>query len=104
MSLAPEKILPTKKVSTTHSFGHKLNRIRQQEMFRQRHRSQFGLLTKRELEVFSLLAKGCNNPEVADLLCISRTTVEQHRKNIKRKLEVRTYYHLFQYALAFDLV
>jgi DNA-binding NarL/FixJ family response regulator len=86
------------------SFSHKLKRIRKQESFRQVNQDKFELLTKREIEIIFLLARDLNNPQIAETLCISRYTVEQHRKNINRKLGVSSYVQLFQYALAFDLV
>jgi len=86
------------------SFLHKLRRIRRQENFRLSNKKRFDTLTKREVEVIFLLASDHNNPQIADTLCISRHTVEQHRKNINRKLGVNSYYQLFQYALAFNLI
>jgi DNA-binding CsgD family transcriptional regulator len=65
---------------------------------------KFDSLTKREIEVIYMLAKGHNNPQIAESLCISRHTVEQHRKNINRKLGIHSYFQLFQYALAFNLI
>lgn len=43
-------------------------------------------LTVRELEVLALLAKGIRNPEIAERLVISRTTVKSHISNILAKL------------------
>ena len=83
---------------------HKLERIKDQEIFRTDHLVQFNSLTKRELEVITLIVIGYKNPQIAHLLCISRNTVEQHRKNINRKLKIKSISVLFQYALAFDLV
>ena len=86
------------------SIGHKLRRIERQEFFRQDHKIEFESLTTREIEIIELLAKDCNNPQIASQLCISRYTVEQHRKNINKKLSTNSYPQLFQYALAFNLV
>lgn len=83
---------------------HKFKRICDQERFRNIHQDQFSLLTKRETEVVNLVVLGNTNPQIAERLFISRHTVEQHRKNINRKLRVRSVSQLFQYALAFDLV
>ncbi len=86
------------------SFNHKLERIKKQENFRQNNSNRFESLTKREVEMLFLLANDFNNPQIAEELFISRYTVEQHRKNINKKLSINTYVQLFQYALAFDLV
>lgn len=86
------------------SVSHKLERIKMQENFRNNHLLQFDTLTNRELEIVTLLVIGFNNPKIALQLSISRNTVEQHRKNINKKLEINTFSKLFQYALAFDII
>jgi HD-GYP domain-containing protein (c-di-GMP phosphodiesterase class II) len=45
-------------------------------------------LTPREVEVLGLVAVGCNNPQIAKRLVISRRTAEQHVQNIYRKIGV----------------
>ena len=47
------------------------------------------VLTKREMEVLDLLVKGMCAKEIADNLFISETTVITHKKNLKRKYNVR---------------
>lgn len=44
-------------------------------------------LSSREEEVFRLMACGCLSKEIAGQLCISVNTVNNHRKNILRKLQ-----------------
>lgn len=46
------------------------------------------ILTRREVEVLELMAKGCTNAGVAAKLVISEGTVKQHVKHILRKLRV----------------
>lgn len=46
------------------------------------------ILSKREKEVFQLIAQGFTNPQIATTLFISSQTVAVHRKNIMRKLGV----------------
>ena len=46
------------------------------------------LLTPREKEVLSLLARGYNNNEIAACLHISKHTVKNHVSNIYHKLEM----------------
>lgn len=72
--------------------------------FKQKHAKQFNQLTEREIEVLELLANGFNNPQIAETLFLSRQTVETHRKNIKRKLNLRSLLDLMRYAFAFDLI
>lgn len=82
----------------------KLKRLKEQAAFKKAHLAQFQSLTSREIEIIKLLVKGLNNPLIAERLFISRNTVEQHRKNINRKLALKSFSELFQYALAFDLI
>ena len=56
-------------------------------------------LTARELEVLPLIAEGMQSHEIADRLCISKCTVDNHRRNILAKLgrhsaaELAAWYH-----------
>ena len=45
-------------------------------------------LTKRELEILSLIAQELTSGQIATYLNISLPTVESHRRNMFRKLEV----------------
>jgi len=47
-------------------------------------------LTAREIDVVTLLAKGCTYGRVAQVLGISEHTVATHIKNLYRKLDVHT--------------
>jgi len=93
-------------VISADQFGinHKLKRIRLQERFKTDHSFEFKSLTKREIEIIGLLVQGLNSQNIADKLYISKHTVEKHRKNINRKLYIKAFSDLFQYALAFDLI
>jgi DNA-binding CsgD family transcriptional regulator len=46
-------------------------------------------LSERELEIARLVARGASNPEIAELLFLSRKTVERHLSNLLIKLGVR---------------
>ena len=46
------------------------------------------ILSDRELEVLTLIAKGTSNKEIADTLTISESTVKTHIQSIFHKLEV----------------
>jgi len=55
-------------------------------------------LSIREKEVLKLVAEGKTSPEIADLLCISVRTVQNHRANIMRKLKIKNTTDLLRYA------
>ena len=82
----------------------KMERIIEMDEFKFNHFKRFQQLTKREKQILKLLAEGQNNPKIANQLFISRQTVETHRKHINRKLDIKHYRDVLQYALAFDLI
>ena len=61
-------------------------------------------LTVREREVLKLIAEGNTNQEIADVLCLSRKTVESHRANIMRKLDLHDVTELVKYSLRTGLI
>ncbi|MCC9620819.1 response regulator transcription factor [Thalassospira sp. MA62] len=61
-------------------------------------------LTSRERTVLRLLAQGASNKHVARELDISVRTVETHRRNIKRKLDIDSSAGLVRYAIEKGLV
>lgn len=56
-------------------------------------------LTDREREVLTQLAEGSSNDEIAAVLVISPKTVERHRENIMRKLNLHSRSELVRYAI-----
>lgn len=46
-------------------------------------------ISKRELEVLDLMAKGLSNQEIADTLFVSLATVKTHSSNLFEKLDVK---------------
>lgn len=56
------------------------------------------VLTKREMEVMELLVKGMCAKEIAESLYISETTVITHKKNLKKKYNVRNTVELISKA------
>jgi DNA-binding NarL/FixJ family response regulator len=61
-------------------------------------------LTARELEVVKLVAEGRTSDEIAELLVISRKTVDRHRANILEKLGMRDRVDVTRYAIRRGLV
>lgn len=57
------------------------------------------VLTKRQTAVLQLIVKGFKNREIADYLSIDIKTVEHHRKNIMKRLNINNLSSLIQYAI-----
>ena len=55
-------------------------------------------LTRREIEIISLIDKNYRNKQIADMLCIAVHTVETHRKNILRKTGTNNMLSLVKWA------
>ncbi len=62
-------------------------------------KANFDGLTEREHEVLTYLAEGANNEHIAAALVISPKTVERHRENIMRKLNMHSRAELVRYAI-----
>lgn len=64
----------------------------------------YNSLSKREREVFPLVALGYTNKEIAAKLFISTKTVEAHKANIVRKLKLENRADLVRYAIHHHLI
>ena len=62
------------------------------------------VLTPREEEILKLVAEAHTNDEIAEMLVISKKTVERHRANILEKLGMRDRVELTRYAIRRGLV
>lgn len=72
----------------------------------ERRRDQPGrdALSRRELEVVTLIADGRSGSEIAELLDVSPRTVERHRANILEKLGLRDRVEVTRYAVRRGLI
>ena len=61
-------------------------------------------LSNRERDVLKLVAEGYKNKEIASYLCISLKTVEKHRANLMKKLDLHNAAALTTYAINRGLV
>jgi DNA-binding NarL/FixJ family response regulator len=61
--------------------------------------SPLGALTRREKEVLGLIGEGYQTKKIAQYLLISPKTVEKHRSNIIKKLDIHTASRLTVYAI-----
>jgi len=61
-------------------------------------------LTSREREIVKLIAEGYTNQQIADSLHRSVKTIESHRSNILRKLDIHDTIELVKYAVRKKLI
>jgi DNA-binding NarL/FixJ family response regulator len=61
-------------------------------------------LSDREKEITSLIAEGMSNTEIGEKLFISARTVDTHRANIMKKLEIKNLAGLIRFAISSGLV
>jgi len=66
--------------------------------------SAWDTLSQREREVLKLIAEGYKNKEIADDLCISIKTVEKHRSNLMKKLDLHNAAALTAFAMEKGLI
>ncbi len=66
--------------------------------------TDYGRLTPREQEIMRMLAEGLSKSEIAGRLCISVKTVENHRSNIMKKLDLHSAMDLVRYAAKLGLI
>lgn len=61
--------------------------------------SSWDSITHREREVLKLVAEGYSNKHIADYLCVSVKTVEKHRSNLMKKLDLHNAAALTAFAM-----
>ncbi|MGM0453712.1 MAG: response regulator [Thermodesulfobacteriota bacterium] len=65
---------------------------------------KYDQLTRREQEIFRMMAEGRTTNEIADALVISPKTVAKHRTNLMEKLEMKNTATLVRYAMSLGVV
>jgi DNA-binding NarL/FixJ family response regulator len=66
--------------------------------------STWDSITQREREILKMVAEGYRNKEIADFLCISIRTVDKHRTNLMRKLDLHTVSAITLFAMEKGLI
>jgi two-component system response regulator NreC len=61
-------------------------------------------LTQREREILKMIAENYKNKDIADYLCISAKTVEKHRANLMKKLDLHSASSLTAFAMEKGLI
>jgi DNA-binding NarL/FixJ family response regulator len=89
-------------IETVHSGGHWYEPEVEKALGEQREPSsdsdRFTSLSRREIEVLSLIGQGLTGNQMAEKLFLSTHTIETHRKNIQTKLGIRSTAALIKYA------
>lgn len=62
------------------------------------------VLTEREMEVLKLIAEGHSNQEIGTKLFLSPKTIDSHRTNLMRKLEIHNVVELVRYAIKNNII
>ena len=70
----------------------------------ERKSSSWEQLTHREREVIKLVAEGARNRDIAVYLSLSEKTVEKHRSNLMKKLDLHSAAQLTAYAIRNGLI
>ncbi len=66
--------------------------------------SGYGKISRRERQVFRMIAEGATTDEIAEALEISPKTVAKHRMNIMEKMELKNVATLVRYAVKIGVV
>ena len=93
------KTVATGTIFLTPKIAGYLLRRQQRVLDLKRERSGLASLTATERRILQLVAENQTNKAIASELCISHRTVERHRSNICRKLELQGAHKLLQFAI-----
>jgi len=74
------------------------------KQYQRSNQAELPALSRREKEVLELIAEGYTNPEIAEKLFISPSTVDSHRKNLIAKLNVKNTASLVKLAVERKLI
>lgn len=91
-------------IDSVHQLSEKIVRLLDENNFLRKNYHKFDQLGKREKEILKYIAMGKSSHQIAEMIFISPTTVDTHRRNIKKKLGTSNSFELSEYARAFDLV
>ncbi|WP_214227671.1 helix-turn-helix transcriptional regulator [Pedobacter sp. B4-66] len=80
------------------------NRSTQEEDYSQKYCTRVMLLSKREKDIIKLIVQGRSSSDISEILYISIHTVNNHRKNIIRKLEINNLCELTKFAILFNIL
>jgi DNA-binding CsgD family transcriptional regulator len=82
----------------------RLAREIQDDPFVRKNFVKYEQLTDREKEIIAFVARGHTSEQIAERLFIAKNTVNTHRRNINKKLDIKHTSDLIRYAQAFGLM
>ncbi|TRX15951.1 helix-turn-helix transcriptional regulator [Flavobacterium franklandianum] len=96
-------IVIVNEVNTLGAIAKKINSVLDESDWMKKNFSKFCRLTPKEREIICLLVVGNNSAKISDILCVSQLTINTHRRNIKTKLEIKTFAELYKFANTYGL-
>ena len=103
LMMAIEKVLEGKRYLSSDISGKVINGYLEGRKTL-KNKSAWETLTQREREILKLIAEGNKNKDIADYLCISLKTVEKHRANLIKKLDLHNAAALTAFAMEKGLI
>ena len=97
-------ITTSKPINNLFNYSFKFDKILEEKGNIEANMILFNQLTKREKQILILITDGKTTIEMAKLLHISSSTIEQHRKNIRKKLQIKNLAHLLKCTQSFDMI
>lgn len=81
-----------------------IENLKRDQEFVFNHQAKYNELTHKEIQILRLIVHGNSTKEVAIQLFIEPSTVATHRKNIIKKLGLKSSFDWFRFAKAFKLI
>lgn len=81
----------------------RLNLLLEDNEFTRLHYNNYTRLTCREIEILRLVGKGISRNSISERLFISKHTLDNHRKHIRQKLNIKNTAELFRYISNFHI-
>lgn len=75
-----------------------------EEDYTQKYCKRALLLSRREKDIIKLIVEGKSSCDISEILFLSKHTVNNHRKNIIRKLEINNLCQLTKFAILFNII
>jgi DNA-binding CsgD family transcriptional regulator len=81
-----------------------IEQLQLDKQFIKDNQSNYESLTIQEAKIFKLIVLGNTNKQIGNLLFIEESSVKTHRKNIKLKLRINSFFDMYRYAKCFGIV